>query len=143
MGEHKRPRAPSQYRVTLGQELRKGVSAGLIMAGLYCSYVLVLYVLRGAAPFENYDITLGAVMAGYIASGLLGGVAYGLLNPLRHTLLGKLVLGVVIASLVFFAVTITMSGPPTHWQRLDWEGVGFLGLLFGVACGSIAYWRRW
>jgi hypothetical protein len=133
VGEHKR-RGPrkSEYWAVLQREVQFGVLFGLIMASLYCAYVTVLYVIAGPSPFERRHTTLVAVLVVYTVSGLGGGLLYGLFHPLRRSLLGQLVVGTLIAMLVFFNIVISRSGLPTTWTRTDWEAVVGLGVLFGV-----------
>jgi hypothetical protein len=133
VGEHRR-RGPrkSEYRAALTREVRFGVLFGLIMASLYCAYVTVLYVIAGPSPFERRHTTFVAVLVAYAASGLGGGLLYGLLHPLRRSLPGQLVVGTFISMLVFFNIGISRSGLPTTWASTDWEAVVVLGLLFGV-----------
>jgi hypothetical protein len=141
MGEHRRPRrTQSLYFAQLNDRLRLGLIGGLALAGLYCAYALVLFAVRGNAPFEKNEVTLPVVLATYLFSGIAGGVAYGVLHPLGHTLLGRVVLGVVIASLVFFGITIATDGLPGHWTRQSWENVAILGGLMGIPLGLL--WRR-
>ena len=143
MGEHKRPRRPSYYRATLAYEIRRGVIFGLALAGFFCLYVLVVYAILGDNASEKDGVSLGAVLAVYITSGFLGGVVYGLLNPLGRTLSGKIVIGVVIGALVFAAITTAMHGMPTRWDRTQWSGIAILGLILGVVGGVVAHKQRW
>ena len=73
MGEHKRSRrVQSAYFAQLNERLRFGVLVGLALAALYCTYALVLFAVRGNAPFEKNEITLPLVLATYAASGIAG-----------------------------------------------------------------------
>jgi hypothetical protein len=113
MGEHRRVRKhTSSYLAKLSAQVRQGVLIGLTLAALYCAYAVVLFVLRGAAPFDAHDVTLRMVLATYVACGIAGGVVYGLLHPLADSLLGRTVLGVLIATLVFFGITVATHGLP-------------------------------
>jgi hypothetical protein len=141
MGEHKRPRRePSLYRTRLGHQLRFGVVVGLALAALYCVYAAVLFVVRGDAPFEKHNVSLRAVLATYVTLGIGGGIAYGLLHPLARSLFGRAVLGVLIATLVFFGITVATDGLPSHWERAVWQQPLILGGLFGLPIGLL--WRR-
>jgi hypothetical protein len=141
MGEHRRPRTrSSQYGAQLGKQLRQGVIAGLALAGFYCAYSLVLFVIRGDAPFEKNEATLPIVLATYVSSGVAGGVAFGLLHPLTRSLPGRAVLGMLLATLVFFGITVATDGAPWHWGRASWEQTLMLGGLLGLPIGLL--WRR-
>jgi hypothetical protein len=143
MGEHKRPRRRSAYRQALAQELRAGLLLGLVLAGFYCLFALGIYAFRGSRPFEANDATLGSVLGAYLASGVLGGLAYGFMHPLRRSLLGVMLIGIVCATLAFFAIVVATSGLPTRWSTREWENVVVLGLLFGPVCGFIAHKQGW
>jgi len=141
MGEHKRPRRESSlYRTRLGDELRLGVVVGLALAALYCAYVTVLFAVRGNAPFEKQNVSLRAVLATYVVSGIGGGIAYGVLHPLARSLFGRAVLGILIATLVFFGITVATDGLPSQWGRALWQQPLILGGLFGLPIGLL--WRR-
>lgn len=139
MGEHKRPQHRAAYRRALAQEIRAGVVLGVVLAGFYCLFVLGLYAFRGSRPFEANDTTVGGVIGAYVASGVLGGVAYGFMHPLRRSLPGVVLIGVMCAILAFFAIGVATSGLPTRWGAREWESVFVLGLLFGPVCGFIAH----
>lgn len=141
MGEHKRPRrAQSTYLAQLNERLRFGVLVGLALAALYCTYALALFAVRGNAPFAKNEVTLPLVLATYAASGIAGGVAYGVLHPLGRTALGRVVLAVLIGTLVFFGITVVTEGLPSHWSRDAWENTVILGGLMGIPIGLL--WRR-
>jgi hypothetical protein len=110
------------------------------VAALYSAYVALLFVLRGETPFAAHGVTLSQVLATYVASGLVGGILYAVLHPLRNKLLGRVILGVVVASLVFFGIGVATEGLPTGWQRATWEQTVILGSLLGVPIGLL--WRR-
>jgi hypothetical protein len=140
MGEHKRPRRHvSLYKTRLRQELRLGVLVGLGLSALYCAYALVLFALRGNAPFEANDVPLAGVLATYVAGGLAGGTIYGLLHPFARFALGRALLGAVIGTIVFCGIYIVTDGLPHHWARRTWENVGLAGLMLGVPIGLL--WR--
>jgi len=141
MGEHKRSRRDSSlYRARLGDQLRLGVIVGLAIAALYCAYVVVLFIVRGDAPFDKHNVSLRVVLATYVVSGVLGGIAYGVLHPLAGSLFGRAVLGVLIATLVFSGITVATHGLPSHWGRTVWQQPLILGALFGLPIGLL--WRR-
>ena len=141
MGEHRRVRRhTSSYLAKLSAQVRQGVLIGLTLAALYCAYAVVQFVLRGAAPFDAHDVTLRMVLATYVACGIAGGVVYGLLHPLANSLLGRTVLGVLIATLVFFGITVATHGLPRQWGRASWENTLILGAIFGLPIGML--WRR-
>lgn len=142
MGEHKRARRTSYYQAVLGREVRSGVTGGLVLASFYCLYAVGLYAVRGARPFDRNDTTLAGALGAYVAAGALGGVAVGLLHPLRRSLPGLVVVTTVCATLAFFAVTVATDGPPTRWGPAEWRATAVLGLLFGPIAAVIVHRQR-
>ena len=128
------------YLAHLNDRLREGLIVGLAFAALYCAYALVLFAVGGSAPFAKHGVTLPLVLATYLTSGAAGGIAYGVLHPFGRTLFGRAVLGVLIATLVFFAITIATDGLPSRWSRDSWEKVAIAGGLLGTPIGLL--WRR-
>jgi hypothetical protein len=131
LGEHRRGRR-SIYRIGLKWELVKGLELGLAMAGIYCAYAVVLFVARGASPFERNGTTLFEALAAYLASGAAGGLLYGALYPLRRSLAGQLLIGVAIAALAFLCIGVA-SEEPAGAPRHVVEDALIGGVVFGVA----------
>jgi hypothetical protein len=46
----------------------------------------------------------------------------------------------LIATLVFFGITVATDGLPSRWTRDSWENTVILGGLMGVPVGLL--WRR-
>jgi hypothetical protein len=141
MGEHKRRGVRrSRYLNELGTHTQLGVLVGLAMAALYCAIALFIFLLRGSVPFDRNEVTLSALLATYVAAGLAGGLVYGLLHPLGRSLPGRVVLGVVIAAVVYAGVSVAVKGPPAGWGRREWRAVLSLGVIMGVPAGLL--WKR-
>jgi hypothetical protein len=62
------------------------------------------------------------------------------LHFLARTLIGRALLGVLIATLAFLGITIATDGLPGQWARASWEQPVILGGLFGLPIGLL--WRR-
>jgi hypothetical protein len=121
--------------------IRTGVIAGLVIASFYSLYVLLLYAIRGAAPFESSGVTLGGVIAAYYGGGLTAGAIVGILWPLLRWRLGATIVGIVAAFSVFLGIGLATEGYFDRWTTRTWETVIVLGTLFGVICSNIV-WRR-
>lgn len=120
--------------------MRIALMIGLVMATLYSAYAVLLYLGAGPAVFARHGTSLLPVIVTYYVAGSVGGAAVGMLLPLTRYLLGQLVVGVVVASIVFFCITVAAQGPPSSWRDEDWEGLLVLSLVTGIP-GSIL-WRK-
>jgi len=132
MGEHKRQKQ-SEYLARLPRELREAVSYGGWMAAIYCAYAVFVYLMRGPAAFARLDTSFVSALAAYLFAGLPRGALIGFLYPLKRSLLGQFVLGILVAHLAFFGIIVATSGLPTRWTVFDWERLVALGLMFGIA----------
>src|SRR5690242_13396711 len=106
MGEHKTdPQMHSTYRRKLSRELRLGVVVGLVTAVGFSAFATLAYLVVGPQSDSGLDATsLGAVVGAYLACGLLLGVVYGLLHPLKETLWGSAILGATCGILLYGGV---------------------------------------
>ena len=142
MGQHKvRRRRRSAYLANLGAETRLGLTVSMLMAAVYCAYVVVLFLVRGPGPFDRHGVTLGAMLATYVAGGLACGLLYGALHPLGRSYAGAMLLGVACATAVFSAVCVAAYGLPAAWGDREWTLLRWLGLGFGVVLGPVVRWK--
>jgi hypothetical protein len=118
---------------------RSGALFGLGMAAIYVAYVVGLYILRGSEPFDKVHTSLSVVVLSYVILGPIAGAFVGLLQPLSATRIGSMFVAFVGASVVYFGITIAMSGSPLSWSGWDWASVPILGVIFGVILGNWFY----
>jgi hypothetical protein len=79
-----------------------GVAWGFGLATCFSIFVLLLAILRGSTVYENYGgLTTWRVIALYFATGLVGGVVFGLLRPLTNRYAGKLFTAYLLLFLVY------------------------------------------
>lgn len=116
------------------------VLVGLVMATLYSTYAVILYVASDAQAFERHEATIGAVLLTYYAAGALGGLAVGLLLPLKQWFLGKALLGVVVSGIIFFCIFVAAEGPFWRWDAIVWRTL-LLMVVVGSTIGSAVVWR--
>lgn len=116
-----------------------GVFYSLSVALVFCGYVMVLYFVRGAAPFTANDTTLGGVLAAYVGSAILVGIVLGTFRPLLRHVLGVVVVGWICAAVVFLGIRVAVEGP-ANWGPDDLRAAGILGLIFGPAGALIFRW---
>ena len=142
MGQHKvRRRRRSAYLADLGAETRLGLTVSMIMAAIYCAYVIGLFLLCGPGPFDRHGVTLGAMLATYVAGGLACGLLYGALHPLGRSLVGSMLLGVACVTAVFSALCVAMYGLPAAWGEREWTLLRWFGVGFGVVLGPVVRWK--
>ena len=122
------------------ENLRVGVLLGLVGATLYSAYAGVLFLLNGPGTFERNGATLQTVVLTYYAAGTLGGLTVGALWPLARSLPGTILIGVCVALIFFFCVSVAVDGPVWRWPAEVWQDVLLSGLFFGVAGSFI--WRN-
>ncbi|SRR6266487_1665922 len=119
--------------------LKDGLSTGLrwgVMYGVVCSMVGIASVVgSGSASLEPYHLTPFGMVALYMGLGVLGGTVFGLMMPLGRTLVGAVLLGVLVALPVAFAMTAVVSpglGPTSGEFLWIWGGVSLLGPIGGA-----------
>jgi hypothetical protein len=94
------------------------VGSGLFAAGAISLVALVslsvgmtlsllgLLEIEDASP-RTALIVLSSAVSGYFAAGIIGGAAYYVLQPLSSSLLGRLVVGGVVATILYAGVGVT------------------------------------
>jgi hypothetical protein len=117
--------------------LRTSVLVGFIMATCYAIYAVVVYAVRGPAPFAAHGVSLQIVLLTYYAAGILGGLVVGVMLPVARNSVGALLVGVVIGLIVFFCIEVASSGPVWKWTSDAWEDVLVLGALLGAPGGWV------
>lgn len=122
--------------------MRTTLMIGLVMATLYSAYAVFLYVGSGPAIFARHGTNLLTVILTYYVAGSIGGAAVGMLLPLTRYLAGQLIVGVVVACIVFFCITVAAQGPPWSWRGEDWEGLLVLSqtIRFKKSGSAITNW---
>ena len=125
----------SRTRARAAIDLRVSLLVGMLMATIYAAYAVGLYLVEGAVPFSKNGTSLGIVLLVYYLAGGIGGAVVGLLMPLTRTLLGVVVVGIVVAFVVFFCIGTASSGPAWRWTPSAWRQLGYLSISFGTAGG--------
>ena len=95
--------------MTLVSNLRQGLWWGIAFAILYSGAALVMFLVRGFAPFLADGISFPRVLAMYWLGGLGGGLLYGLLLPLGRSLLGAMLLGFLVTVPVAAAASLLIQ----------------------------------
>jgi hypothetical protein len=98
---------------TLRQLLRnigRGIVGGLALACLYTLYVALLYMLRGATPFQELGTTFRAVVMAYMGAGISIGVIVGIFLPLARKWWGAMLVGFVAGMALYLAIDLAEGG---------------------------------
>lgn len=113
-----------------GAQLRFGVGRGLAIVLPCCIGAILVYAVRGMAPFQPWT-SLSALLGAFLSSGVVGGVLYGLLARWRSSIVGRFGLGAVITLGASFCVALFHNGF-TDSDSNDWASVGAFMVLGGV-----------
>ena len=115
----------------IGDDIFWGLALGLGMAML-CSIAAVgVYLRRGAAPFDQYGITLVTALGAYWVGGAVGGAVLGLLRPLTRSRVGAVFAGIVVAIPVATAIAVALDD-------ISWTTIFIWSVIFGTI-GGIAF----
>lgn len=99
-----------------------GIVVGGAMAIPACLVALLIYLLKGSAPFDQYGLTLMDVLLIYAFGGVAGGALGGSLLPLATWRIGAVLLGGLSAVPMFFAIAM-LSGRPSVFALLMSSGL--------------------
>lgn len=111
------------------------------MAAYYCAFVVLLFLVRGASPFERRGVSLGAVLLLYVFGGLSAGAIVGLLRPITRARAGAMLVGIPAAVPTVIALVVLHQGMPGSWDEATWRGVALLSGFLGSAAG-FALWSK-
>lgn len=127
---------------SIWRNLRWGITWGIAMACIYSLYVVVVFLFRGAEPFEANDVTLPTLVFLYFLGGVGGGGLLGLLRPLARNRLAAVFIGMIVAIPFFLGVALADEGLPSQWSGETIFAVSGASLTLGGICGYIAWgWR--
>ena len=122
------------------ENVKRGILVGLFFAAAYSLYVVVLYLLRGAEPFEAHHTTLPRVLGAYLFGGTTGGAIVGLLQPLIRNRITAIGVGILAALFVSLGLTIATNGLFSEWRSPEWITIAIMSILFG-SYGGLYFWR--
>ncbi len=101
------------------------------------AWVLLLYLLRGPAPFDRLGVTLWSVLAVYLASGLSAGPIVGAMLPLVRWRLGAVITGILAALPVGAAAAMAVV-EEAPWSRAHTFVTSMISL-FGGSLGGLVF----
>lgn len=123
----------------LAARVRQGIVFGLLIACVYAAYAVGLYAFRGARPFERIGTSLPAVVATYLAGGVVAGGVVGALLPLARYLVGMVIVAVIGTFGVMIGITLTSTGF-RDWR--DWQDTASVSILLGTLIALILWAGR-
>ena len=106
------------------------------MAAVFSCYVAIIAVARGSTHYDQYDLSLGAIIVTYFVGGVAGGAVVGVLRPLTKYFVGAALVGLVAALPLAMAVGVATHGDPRHWSADNWDFVRFFLHSVGTAVGG-------
>ena len=121
----------------MSQRLWKGLSYGLCFAAAYSLYVGVMTLVFGKDYGRATGYSLWGLIAAYCASGIVGGAVAGLCWPMGRTLLGRMVLGFIVACPVAVIFGWPLYAPERRGEFL--ENSFMLAVIAGPVVGA-ALW---
>lgn len=127
---------------TVLNNIRWGLSLGLIFTAIFCAYVCVLSIARRSTRFDAYGTTLWGIMAVYLTGGVLGGTLLGVLRPFTKRRMGAIFAGVAVLIPLFTAIWATVAGPSAAWRSDALEGILFCSASLGAFLGNYIWMRE-
>ena len=108
---------------------------GWLIATAFSLYVLILYALRGPAPFEANETTLSATIAAYYAGLTASGIVLGLVLPLARWKLGAALLGFLALIPLYGVIMFSLHG--WNWDYRDTLATVIAALVVGAPVGLV------
>ena len=75
------------------------------------------------------------VLLAYYFAGICGGLLVGVLLPLTRTTPGAMLVGSLVAIMLFLSMQMTQKGPIWLWDGRTWWQTALLAVVFGVVLG--------
>ncbi len=128
------PQAPRQTTASLLFNALAGALHGLIMALLGLLVGLIRIVIALASGVSIAPGELGLIVY-YVGAFAAAGAVGGLLWPLRRWVVGRYLLGIVVASVGMLILGIAESGPISQWDDAAWIAASICAVVFGITLG--------
>ena len=105
----------------------------MALLGLAVGVLRALVALISGTSVATDDFIPGMLLYG--AGFAVAGSIIGALWPLRRNILGRYLVGILGAVIVFAFIARVVDGPLERWDRSSVIGIGVLGTLFGLVAG--------
>jgi hypothetical protein len=106
---------------------------------MYSAWVLLVFLVRGNAPFEHHRVSLLGSIGMYFVAGTLAGLVLGVLLPLTRWVLGAAVVSFIVAFVVWFVIGRSISDGEPLIATVKTSAV--LGAAFGLPMG-VGFWYQ-
>lgn len=145
--------------LTAGLCVRVGVLAAIALstfstAMLGVGIAVTLVAERNPPEALQLLLAIPVVIAGYLAAGVLGGLAFWAITPLRRWVIGWVLTGILVAGAVYGSVTVTAAvayvltgldligfeSPADAWETVRGT-TPILALAAGIP-GGLWYWWK-
>lgn len=126
-------------RPSIRSDIKWGLGWGLWLAGLFSIFGSALFLMQGTVLGHPSRFSFPAVILGYFAMGLVGGVLAGVMRPLARWRLGATILGVIVGILVYAIAMIIAVG-----QKKFLSPPGLIStLILGTVIGGLFGHNTW
>jgi hypothetical protein len=132
------PKRKGRSMDSLGRRVSTGLRWGMRYAVVFSLMAVVATFVKGPAVLVPYRLTIGGIVALYLAMGLIGGVVFGVLMPLGRSLWGSVLLGLLVAIPVAFLVAVFVV-PEGGYRRGEFLWCWISVSLLGPVCGA-GFW---
>jgi hypothetical protein len=125
----------------LAKRIKRGAVGGGVLGLIISGFALMLYVLGGNEVFADLGVGIEDLIPFYLIGGVLAGLIFGLLSPLRRHKFGAAALGVLIALPLFSGAAFLLPEFDVRWAG-SWVLVVGASILFGSAAGVFVLGQR-
>jgi hypothetical protein len=123
------PQEPS-----LRRRIHWGASWGVMLSLVYCAFAIIQFTIQGPALASAVHVTPPAILAVYVAGGIVAGSVVGIALPIARSQVGAGVVGAVAVLPIFVMMRYAQHGS-AQWNRMDVFSVVGAAVLVGGGLG--------
>ena len=125
----------------VSRNLLTGISLGLAVATGFTAWVTFLRLAAGTVGFDKLGTTYRDVVRVYYGAGLVGGLLMGLVWPIRRSVVGSALIGVLGIFPLYYGFAIQRS-PRSEWLSAESLVTAcVLSVVVGSSLGAGAWLR--
>ena len=121
----------------ISSDVKITVFCGLVLGAMFSTIAVVIFIVRGNAPFEHLQVSLLRSVTTYLIAGATAGLLVGLLLPLTRWLPGAALVAFIAAFVVWFLMGRSISAEEPLVETVKTSAV--LGAAFGLPIG-VGFW---